>query len=109
VWGLRNSWLAMSPLLNPAETKVTWHSPVLDQLPQTHTSSVITRAAAVLTRSDRHPEAVSVHNHRHPAALRASCSNAGSPTVVDTLAYPSSSPRRRTVPDPPTYPTVTHR
>jgi len=35
---------------------------------------------------------VSVHTHRHPEALRASCCNAGSCTVVDTLAYPNSSP-----------------
>ena len=32
--------------------------PRSDQLPKTHTSSVSTRAAPVLTRSDRDPEAV---------------------------------------------------
>jgi len=32
VWGLRNSWLAMSSLLNPAAIKITWYSPVLDEI-----------------------------------------------------------------------------
>jgi len=43
-------------------------------------------------RSVLAPDAVSVHVRQHPAALRASCCNAGSCTVVDTLAYPKSSP-----------------
>ena len=29
---LRNNWLAITSLLNPAETKITWYSPVLDEI-----------------------------------------------------------------------------
>jgi len=62
-----------------------------------HTHNVSPSPSAAITstsfgRSARDPEAVSVHTHRHPAALRASCCNAGSCTVGDTLAYPNSSP-----------------
>jgi len=45
VWELRNSWLAMSSLLNPAETKITWHSPVLDEIGHSPRDAVETSLA----------------------------------------------------------------
>ncbi len=61
----------------------------------THNVSPSPRVAitsASFGRSVLDPDAVSVHNHRHPTALRASSCNAGSCTVVDTLAYLNNSP-----------------
>ncbi len=59
-------------------------------------------ASASCGRSVLAPDAVSVHVRQHPAALRASCCNAASCTVVDTLAYPNNSPMPR-------HPVTTHR
>jgi len=53
-------------------------------------------------RSVLAPDTVSVQVRQQPAALRASCCNAASCWVVDTLAYPSSSPTGQ-------HPVTTHR
>jgi hypothetical protein len=62
-----------------------------------HTTNVSPGRNASITatssgRSVRDPDAVSVHDRKHPAALRASCCNAASCSRVETLAYPNSSP-----------------
>jgi len=66
-------------------------------LSKRHTAKASPARSAAITsascgRSVLDPDAVSVHVRQHPTALSASCCNAGSCTVVDTLAYPSSSP-----------------
>ncbi len=81
---------------NPRTVSIRWGSDRPNRSKR-HTVRVSPGRSAAITstscgRSDRDPDAVSVHVRQHPAALSASCCSAGSCTVVDTLAYPNSSP-----------------
>ena len=71
-----------------------------------HHQRVPGRSEAIISascgRSVLAPDTVSVQVRQQPAALRASCCNAASCWVVDTLAYPSSSPTGQ-------HPVTTHR